>query len=297
MEIHTDSFKKSLKVIYGGLWLNLFLSIFKFIAGMFGRSAAMIADAVHSLSDLFTDIVLIIGLKISRKPIDDSHDYGHGKYETLTALIIGVVLLLVGFEIAVKGTTSIMLVFDGGKIPIPGKIALYAAMVSILFKEILYRVTIKNSDNSQAIVANAWHHRSDVFSSIATLLGISGAIFLGHKWIILDPLAAVLVSLFIIKVGIDIVYSNLNQLMDGSLPKESEDKIIDIISKVKGVEKPHNLRTRKIGNRIAIDIHIRVSRSLNVVKAHDISTNVEKDLKSFFGEDTFVIVHVEPIET
>ena len=184
-----------------GSGVNFLLLLFKFFAGIVGHSAAMLADAVHSLSDFVTDIIVIVFVRISSKPEDEGHDYGHGKYETLATAIIGIVLLFVGFGIFWNGALSIYHFLHGGSLQEPGMLALIAALVSIVFKEALYRYTVFKGKklNSQAVVANAWHHRSDALSSIGTAVGIGGAILLGNHWRVLDPIAAVVVSFFIMK--------------------------------------------------------------------------------------------------
>jgi cation diffusion facilitator family transporter len=287
---------KATKVTWIGLYLNIVLTLFKLIAGVFGQSAAMIADAFHSLSDFATDVVVLLGFRFIEKPVDKSHDYGHGKAETLSSVIIGLALFAVGFRIFWVGVHSIYHVYQGEVIPEPGIIAFYAAVISIASKEWLYRYTIKTGKviNSPAVIANAWHHRSDAFSSIGTMIGIGGAILLGEKWHVLDPIAAVVVSVFIIQISIKISLDSFNELLEASLDDESEKNILAIISSVSGVISPHELRTRRIGNYIAIDVHIEVDKAFNITAAHDISTKVEKKIKAEFGEETFISIHVEP---
>jgi cation diffusion facilitator family transporter len=286
------------RVTLAGSAINFILTSFKLFAGIYGRSTAMVADAIHSLSDFATDIVVIVSMGISRKPKDSSHDYGHGKFETLATFIIGGALLAVGFGIGYNGIKSIIAFFQGAEIEKPGLIALIAAVISIVSKEALYRwtVVVGRKINSQAVIANAWHHRSDAFSSIGTMVGIGGAIFLGEKWRILDPLAGVIVSLFILKVAIQITLGSLNELMESSLSEKEKNKIISLVTSVEGASQPHNLRTRKIGNNIAMDIHIRVNPQLNVSQAHEIATAVETVIRENFGSDSFVSVHVEPLK-
>ncbi|MFH1061363.1 MAG: cation diffusion facilitator family transporter [Candidatus Omnitrophota bacterium] len=287
---------KATRVTWIGLYVNIGLTLFKLIAGVFGQSAAMIADAFHSLSDFATDVVVLLGFRFIEKPVDKSHDYGHGKAETLSSVIIGLALFAVGFRIFWVGVHSVYHVYQGEVIPEPGVIAFYAAVISIVSKEWLYRYTMKTGQgiNSSAVIANAWHHRSDAFSSIGTMLGIGGAILLGEKWHVLDPIAALVVSVFIIQTSIRISLDSFNELLEASLSDESEKKILDIINLVSGVISPHELRTRRIGNYIAIDVHIEVSKALNITVAHDISTEVEKKIKEEFGKETFIYVHVEP---
>lgn len=284
------------RVTWIGLFTNIILTLLKLVAGILGRSGAMIADGIHSLSDFATDVVILMGFRIVNKPADKTHHYGHGKFETLIATFIGVILFLVGVKILWSGMSNVHRVFQGYTLIQPGWIALYAAIISVITKEWLYRYTVNigNRINSQAIVANAWHHRSDVFSSVGTMLGIGGAIVLGEKWHILDPLAAAAVSFFIIKIGISISYGSINELLEASLSEEMEKKILQTIEVTTGVIDHHNMRTRRVGNSVAIDIHIKVEKSLNVVEAHDIATLVEQNLKNSLGKETFVSIHIEP---
>ena len=206
-----------------GSGVNFLLLLFKFFAGIVGHSAAMLADAVHSLSDFVTDIIVIVFVRISSKPEDEGHDYGHGKYETLATAIIGIVLLFVGFGILWNGASSIYHFLHGGSLQEPGMLALIAALVSIVFKEALYRYTVFKGKklNSQAVVANAWHHRSDALSSIGTAVGIGGAILLGNHWRVLDPIAAVVVSFFIMKVAVKLLIPCVDELLEKSLPADA----------------------------------------------------------------------------
>ena len=281
-----------------GSIVNFVLLIFKFIAGIAGHSAAMIADAIHSLSDFLTDIIVIIFVRISSKPADSSHKYGHGKYETLATAIIGCALLGVGVGILVEGIKDIIAVFNGATLEAPGMIALVAAGVSIVFKEALYRYTVLKGKalHSQAVIANAWHHRSDAFSSIGTLAGIAGAIFLGENWRILDPIAAVVVSFLIAKVALEILIGSLKELLEHSLPKDIEEEIINIILSVEGVASPHHLRTRRIGNNLAIEVHVRMDGNITLCRAHQMASVVEWMLKERFGKSTYVTIHTEPIK-
>ncbi len=284
-------------VVVGGV-VNLLLLIFKFVAGILGHSAAMIADAVHSLSDFITDIIVVVFVRISGKPEDDDHRYGHGKYETLATAIISIVLLAVSVAMLVNGVRSIIAAINGAVIESPSLIALVAAVVSIVTKEILYLYTVIKGKqyNSQAVIANAWHHRSDAFSSIGTLIGIGGAILMGERWRILDPLAAVVVSAFIIKVAVELIKPCVEELLERSLPADVEREIEELILSVEGVTSPHHLRTRRIGNNYAIEVHIRMDGNLTLNEAHRITTTVERQLKARFGAGTHVGIHTEPIK-
>ena len=286
------------RVTLVGSVVNLLLFVFKFVAGILGHSAAMLADAVHSLSDFVTDIIVIVFVRISSKPEDEGHDYGHGKYETLATAIIGLILLFVGFGILWNGATSIWDFWQGGELKEPGMLALWAALVSILFKELLYQYTVLKGRrlNSQAVVANAWHHRSDALSSIGTAIGIGGAILLGEQWLILDPLAAVVVSLFIMKVAIQLLVPCVEELLEKSLPAEVEEKIKQEILAFPGVTSPHHLRTRRIGSSYAIEVHIRMDGQITLEEAHHTATAIENRLKSEFGSRIYINIHVEPVK-
>lgn len=238
------------RVTWIGFFVNLALSLGKLLAGLFGHSAAMLADAVHSLSDFLTDIVVISFVRVSDKESDEDHRYGHGKFETFATLVISLALVAVGLGIGYSGIRNIIGAFSGETLGSPSYLALGAAFVSILTKEWLFRYTDKigKKIQNQAVVANAWHHRSDAFSSIGTLLGIGGAIFLGGKWRILDPLAGVIVSFFIVKVAIELGIPSVKELLEAALPPETEAEILAIVHQTPEVKSSHRLKTRKIGN-------------------------------------------------
>lgn len=279
-----------------GSIVNFLLLVFKFFAGIAGHSAAMLADAVHSLSDFITDIVVIVFVRIAGKPEDKGHDYGHGKYETLATAIIGLLLLCVGFGIFWNGASSIYTFLQGGQLESPGVVALVAALVSIVSKEILYQYTVIQGKklNSQAVVANAWHHRSDALSSIGTAIGIGGAILLGDHWRVLDPIAAVVVSFFIMKVSVQLLIPCVDELLEKSLPDDVEKEIEQTVLSFPGVSQPHHLRTRRIGSYYAIEIHVRMDGKITLEEAHGTATAIENKLKEMFGKGTHVGIHVEP---
>lgn len=289
--------KEIYKLTLWGSLVNFLLLVFKFVAGFVGNSAAMIADAVHSLSDFITDIIVILFVRVSSMPKDENHHYGHGKYETLATAIIGVVLFAVGVGILVNAVETIIDCFHGKELAAPNIWALGAAAVSIVFKEALYQYTVYKGKNlnSNALMANAWHHRSDALSSIGTLLGISGAMFLGEKWRVLDPIAAFLVSIFILKVAIELTKASLEELLEKSLPKKTQEKILNIIHSFPEVKSPHNLRTRHIGSNIAIEFHIRMDGNLSLNEVHEITKRMENTLKAEFGPLTHIGIHMEPI--
>ncbi len=288
--------QKAYQITLIGLVTNLLLAALKIFAGLFGQSEAIIADAFHSLSDLSTDIAVLIGFKGANKPIDKTHDYGHGKVETLVSAFIGIVLFVIGVRILGSGLSEIAAFLGGQPMLQPRWIACVAAVISVVTKEYLFRRTIKvgRDVQSQSLIANAWHHRSDALSSLGVMCGITGAIVLGEPWRILDPVAAVFVSILIIKTSFSVLKESVNELMEASLSDEMENEIMDTIKSTPGAKYPHNLKTRRIGRNIAIDIHIKVAKELNISDAHNIATAVENKLKKRFGDKTFIYVHVEP---
>ena len=291
--------KKIYRVTFIGFAVNLLLAGIKLAAGILGRSGAMVADAVHSFSDMATDVVVIAFAKISAKPKDEGHDYGHGKYETLATIIISLALAAVGTGILVNSIGAIRVVVDGGLLPRPGTVALLAAAVSIIVKEILYRYTVREGRrvSSPSMIANAWHHRSDALSSLGTLAGIGCAYFLGDKWRIADPIAALVVAVFIFKIAFDLLRSGLGELLEHALPAATEQEILNILTHSKEVTEPHHLRTRRIGATVAIEAHIRVDPRMSVLRSHQLTVDIERRLKERFGPNTLISIHVEPIET
>ncbi len=288
--------KEIYKVTLVGSAGNLALLTFKFVAGVLGHSSAMIADAVHSLSDFFTDLIVLMFVKVSAKPQDESHDYGHGKFETIATLFIGLALVGAAIWIIVSGAVKFAHWLGGETLEVPGKLALLAAVISILVKEILYRYTVVRGRKleSQAVVANAWHHRSDALSSIGAAIGIGGAILLGERWAVLDPLASIVVGGMLMKVAFDLLKDSMGELTDQSLSADEEHEILDIIASFPDVSEPHNLRTRRIGNRIAIESHIRMDGNLPLSSAHEHASAIERKLKERFGPDALVTLHMEP---
>ena len=286
------------KVTLVGGVVNVVLLLFKFVAGIVGHSAAMVADAVHSLSDFVTDVIVLVFIHISGKPKDKSHDYGHGKYETLALTLIGVALLIVAIGILYSGAAKIYVWANGGQLEAPGTLALWAALLSVLLKEAVYQYSMVKARqlNSQVVAANAWHHRSDALSSIGTAIGIGGAIFLGQRWTVLDPIASVVVGAFIVKVAVDLLRNGIGDLMEQSLPDAVEEEMLRIVGALPGVVNPHDLRTRRIGNHYAIELHILMDGDISLREAHNKASEVEDLLRARYGEDTHVAVHVEPKE-
>lgn len=279
-----------------GAICNMVLAALKLVAGLVGKSSAMVADAVHSISDLISDVVVIVMVKVASKGHDKSHDYGHGKFETMATAIISLLLLVVGAKLMTEAIGKIRLVISGGSLDAPGSIALWAALASIAVKEFLYQWTMRvgKKVDSPAMVANAWHHRSDALSSIGSALGIGGAILLGGKWTILDPVVGGIISIVIIVVAVKMALPALSELTEASLPEETENKIISIIESIKGVDNAHALKTRRSGPNIIIDSHIVVDPRMSVYDAHEITTEAENAIREEFGDETQISIHVEP---
>ena len=284
------------RITLAGSIVNIVLLVFKFIAGILGHSAAMIADAIHSLSDFLTDIIVIVFVRLSSKPADHDHDYGHGKYETLATSVIGMALAVVAVMLGWDGIEKIIYVMQGNQLESPGIIALWAAILSIVLKEWIFRATRKvaKEENSKALEANAWHHRSDAMSSIGTAIGIGGAVMLGDSWAILDPIAAIVVCILIIVTAFKIIRQASGELLEESLPKEIEDKIEQIAYQDPLVSDIHKLHTRRIGNIIAIEMHLRMPSDVTLAESHIHANSIEKSLKQEFGNGTHIMLHIEP---
>lgn len=290
--------KEIYKVTLVGSIGNAILLTFKFVAGIVGHSSAMIADAVHSLSDFVTDILVLVFVSISAKPQDQSHDYGHGKFETIASFLIALALMAAATGIVVSGIQKLLSWLDGNELKAPGWIALWAALLSIIIKELLYQYTMRSGRklDSQVMIANAWHHRSDALSSIGAAIGIGLAIGLGQRWTVFDPLASIVVGLMLVKVAYELLKTSIGELTECSLPAETENEIIEIIQSFNDVVQPHNLRTRRIGNRIAIEVHVRMDGQLPLYVVHERATTIEKKLKERFGATTHVSLHMEPVK-
>ena len=277
---------------------NAALLTFKFIAGVMGHSSAMIADAVHSLSDFVTDLLVLVFVSISAKPHDQTHTYGHGKFETIASFLIGLALVAAATGIVVSGATKLWDWWSGEQLESPGWIALWAALLSILIKELLYQYTARKGRtlDSQVMVANAWHHRSDALSSIGAAIGIGGAIWLGQRWTVLDPVASIVVGLMLVKVACVLLKASVGELTDEALPPETIQEIIQIIKSFDDIQEPHNLHTRHIGNRVAIEAHVRMDGQLPLTIVHERATTIERKLKERFGQRTHIVLHMEPVK-
>ena len=268
---------------------NIALSILKILAGVFGKSSALIADGMHSFSDILSTVVVMLGLKLSEKPADESHPYGHERIEPALTKILAVILLVTALMIFYCGLTTII----GGNYQIPGNITIIAALISIFTKEWMYKYTKKGAEQieSSALLADAWHHRSDAFSSVGTLIGVVGA-KLGYP--ILDPIASIVISLFIAKMAFEIYFKALNQLLDRAADSKTIEEIKKIILSVDGVLEIDVLKTRIHSNKIYVDVEISVDKDLSLIEAHNISENVHSQIESKLKRVKHCMVHVNP---
>ncbi|HOD71810.1 MAG: Ferrous-iron efflux pump FieF [Deltaproteobacteria bacterium ADurb.BinA179] len=280
------------RVTWAGVAVNTVLIAVKFSAGVFGHSQALIADAVHSVSDLFTDFVVLLGLKLGRKPPDESHHFGHGRIETMASAVVGFALIAVAVGIGLSAALDIYNHTERN----PTWIAIAAAASSILVKEILYQYTVMvgRRIHSQAVIANAWHHRSDAFSSVAVLIGVTGA-QLRPGWHILDAYAALLVSLFIVKVGIDVLWGALREFADTAPRPEVMDRIRECIQGVEGVRGVHDLRVRSTGGILEIQVHLEVDRTLSIAEGHFIINQAREYLRAHVEDIGEITVHLDPV--
>ncbi len=284
------------KVTLVGFWINAVLVAVKLFFGYWGHSDALVADGYHSFSDFITDFIVLFFVGIAYKKADTQHPYGHGKYETIASVLIGAILMLVSIFICVEGITSIIKAIKGEILQRPDIWTMIVAIISILTKEFCYRYTIRAGQkiDSSALIANAWHHRSDAISSIATLIGISLSFFLGEQWRVLDPIASVIISVFIGISAVQIALPSINELLEISLPENQIKLILDIIRNVPGVKHAHNLKSRKNGHSYIIDVNIHVDPDITVRLAHEIANDVEQELYKSFKQDMIIYVHIEP---
>ena len=296
--METTREKEIVRITLWGSVVNVTLTALKFAAGILGCSAAMIADAVHSLSDLLTDFVVLLFVRISSRPADSDHPYGHGKYETLASAIVAVALLAAGGVLAAEGVQKILSAIHGEELVMPGRIALWAAIISIAAKEIIYWLTIRVSRRvqSSALEANAWHHRTDALSSVATSIGIGGALLFGGKWAILDPIAAVLVSIFILVAAARLLHEAMQDLLEKRLPEEVENEIRAMVATDSEMSEMHKLRTRRVGNVYSIEMHLRMDGNMPLAEAHRHSAMLEQRLRERFGQQTMITIHMEPLK-
>jgi len=278
-----------------GLTSDVGLSMLKIAAGLFGRSSAILADGIHSISDTMTDALVYAMVRLSGKGIDERYRYGRGKYETLAAFLISIILVVVALGLMSEGIQDVWLAIKGEGLERPHNIALMVGIFAVIVKEGLYHYTrLKGKKTgSTALAAYAWHHRADALSTAATLLGVAGAMFLGERWRVLDPIAAIAVSVLILVLAYRMGRPAVEELLEVSLPQDEQDKISSIINSTPGVKSFHNLRTRRNGNLRVVDIHIKVDGDLSVSDSHDITRKIERELGNELGE-VMTNIHVEP---
>ncbi|MCR1933362.1 cation diffusion facilitator family transporter [Clostridium tepidum] len=271
--------------------VNIILSFIKILFGIIGNSAATIADGIHSLSDVLSTIAVIVGLKISSKPADKNHPYGHEKLEAITSKLLASILFLTALFIGYSAI-KVIIIKD---FSIPSKITIYVAILSIITKEWMYRYTLKAAKkiNSTALEADAWHHRSDSFSSIGTLIGIIGARL---KYPILDPIASLVICIFIIKVSIDIYKTSINQLVDHCADEKTIHMIIEQINSIKEVKRIDELKTRLHGSKLYVDVEIALDYSLSLRESHSIAEKVHDKIESSNNNIIHCMIHVNPCE-
>lgn len=288
--------KSIVRVTVWGAVANVVLAVAKLVAGIVGRSAAMTADAIHSFSDLVSDVIVLVMVKVASRGNDKDHEYGHGKFETLATVAVALLLLAVGGKMLADGVSRIAGFFRGEQMVVPGMIAFWAALVSIAVKEALYQWTahVGRKFDSPAVVTNAWHHRSDALSSVGSAVGIALASLLGGKWAIMDSVVACAISIFIIRIGVKMALPALRELTEASLPEETENEIRDVILSVDGVLDVHAMKTRKAGPDIIIESHIVVDPEMTVFQAHLLTEYAEDRLRERFGQKTQISLHVEP---
>ncbi len=280
-----------------GIITNLALFVFKLIAGILGKSGAMISDAIHTASDVFADLIAILGLQMSKKEEDSSHPYGHEKIECLFTLVLGVVLLTVGISVGYSAVTGIIDYLSGnaGAIAQPGIIAIVAALVSIGSKEALFQYVIQRSKklNSPTLKATAWHHRSDSLSSIGALIGIVGARF---GITILDSVASLIICIIVVKIGIEVLVASINNLIDASADKEFVKKANEICVGFPGVEELITLKTRQFGHKIYVEATIGCRNDMTLEEGHDVAENLHDKLEAELNNVKHAFIHVDPVE-
>ena len=283
-------------VTWVGFLVNVVLSLLKITAGILGRSGAMVADGIHSISDFVTDVIVLVFIGVSSRGENEKYQYGHGKFETFATMLISFALLAVAVGLFWSSAELILRAIQVETLPRPGILPFVMAVVSVGAKEWLFQYTrrVGMRISSMALVANAWHHRSDAFSSIAVLVGIGCAMFLGEPWRVLDPIAALIVSVFIVIVSLRIGLPSINELLEVSLPDNINKEIGDTIQRVDGVKKFHRLRTRKNGSVVVMSFHVKVDPTMTIVEAHDVASRIERVLREKYGAGTIINVHVEP---
>ena len=278
-----------------GMSSDVCLSAIKIAAGAIGHSSAILADGIHSISDTMTDALVYAMVRLSGKGADERYRYGRGKFETLAAFLISIILVLVALGLMSEGIKDVWTAIQGETLERPHNVALVVGIIAVIAKESLYHYTrLKGrKTGSSALKAYAWHHRADALSTAATLLGVAGAMFLGERWRVSDPIAAIAVSVLILVLAYRLGRPAVEELLEVSLPDEEKKTISTIVTDTPGVEAFHNLRTRRNGNMRVIDIHIKVDGELSVARSHEITQEIERRLTEALGE-VMTNIHVEP---
>lgn len=291
MHDHKDFYKIGEKSILFVIFINIVLFIIKFLSGVFGRSQALIADSFHTASDILTSLVVLVGFKYASTPPDPHHPYGHGKAESVAAKIVSLILIALGLKVAYDSSMLIIL----QEFHRPHQIALWAVMLSIVVKEIQFRYALRYGKKikSTSLIADAWHHRSDAFSSIAALIGIAGA-RLGIE--VLDPAAGIVVGIFVVKIGFDIFHTAFDELLDSALANEITDGIKKLALETEGVKKIAALKARKLGLDIFVDMTIEVDKNMTVQEAHLITAKVRRTVLKNVSNAKDILIHVEPYQ-
>lgn len=292
-----EAVKLARHVTWVGFWYNAFLGLAKVVGGLFSKSSALVADGIHSFADFFSDIIVIMMVGVARKKPDKRYQFGHGRFEALATVILSLVLLLVAIGIIYEGIVNIINFCNGIEIPKPGVIALIIIIFSIVVKEWLYHYTLRvgKKIKSEVIVANAWHHRTDSFSSIATLIGVGGSMFFGEKCRILDPIAAIVVGIFIFIVGVQLAKPALGEMLGVSLGKEMKKALLKALKNTPGVLSYEDFKTFKSGNDGYVMVHIKVDPDITVREAHHIASNAEHNMRMAVND--LIIhpsTHIEP---
>ncbi|TCK98687.1 cation diffusion facilitator family transporter [Natranaerovirga hydrolytica] len=284
------------RITYCTILGNFLLIVLKLLTGIMGKSSALLADGLHSITDFFTDFIVFISFKLSNKPPDKAYHYGYGKFETLATFFITLSLFYVSFIIFRTGITKIYDYTLGEEVIQPNVIALYGAGISIVIKEIMYRgtITVGKRINSKALIANAWHHRSDALSSVAAFAGITLCIILGPNFAIIDPIIAIVVSVLVFRIAFKLLFPSAKELVDGKIEDNEIGLIISVIKSNRTIKDFHKIRTRKVGNLIVIDFHILLDKEMDLFKAHKIADDLEQELKEVLGAELVVNIHIEP---
>jgi cation diffusion facilitator family transporter len=278
-----------------GLTSDISLSALKIVTGYLGHSSAILADGIHSISDTVTDALVYAMVRLSGKGVDERYRYGRGKYETLAAFLISIILVVVALGLMTEGVQDVWAAIKGETLQRPHTIALIVGIIAVIAKEALYHYTLLQGKKtgSSALKAYAWHHRADALSTTATLLGVAGAMFLGERWRVLDPIAAIAVSVLILILAYRLGRPAVEELLEVSLPQDEQDKISSIVTSTPGVKAFHNLRTRRNGNLRVVDIHVKMDGELTVARSHEITREIERQLSDALGE-VLTNIHVEP---